>query len=90
MGRVAQAVALLAAAGLTFGGVGMLVGVIKAFGAVGGENVDPSLKARVLAEGISEAMNCTAFSVLIWLSSLALFLFFRPRKKPSRGDDEER
>ncbi|HVY32467.1 MAG TPA: hypothetical protein VHB79_38280 [Polyangiaceae bacterium] len=33
--------------------------MIKAFGAVGGEGVDPSQKARILAEGISEAMNCT-------------------------------
>jgi biopolymer transport protein ExbB len=43
---------------------GTIVGLIKAFGAVGGESVDPSQKARILAEGISEAMNCTAWGLL--------------------------
>jgi hypothetical protein len=32
------------------------------FGAVSGESVDPSQKARILAEGISEAMNVFASS----------------------------
>jgi MotA/TolQ/ExbB proton channel family len=79
-GRTAQGVVLLAAAGLTFGGVGTVVGLIKAVGAVGGESVDPSQKARILAEGISEAMNCVAFSVLLWLPSLALALFLKFRR----------
>jgi hypothetical protein len=34
---------------------------------------DPSQKARVLAQGISEAMNCTAFAVLA-ATPLAIFL----------------
>jgi hypothetical protein len=38
-------------------------GVLRASGAVGAP-VDPSQKARLLAEGISEAMNCTAFGVI--------------------------
>ena len=50
----------------TFGaGLGVLVGLIKAFGAVGGESVDPSQKARILAEGISETINCVAVGVVI-------------------------
>jgi hypothetical protein len=40
--------------------LGVLIGLIKAFGAVGGESVDPSQKARILAEDISGAMNCVA------------------------------
>jgi hypothetical protein len=36
--------------------------LISVFGAVSGESVDPSQKARILAEGISEAMNAFAFS----------------------------
>lgn len=44
--------------------VGVLLGMIKLFGAVGGESVDPSQKARLLAEGISEAMNGVAFGLL--------------------------
>jgi len=49
---------------------GTIVGLIKSFGAVGGESVDPSQKARILAEGISEAMNCTAFGLLSAIASL--------------------
>ena len=45
---------------------GALPALVKAFGAVGGENVDPSQKARVLAEGIAEAMNCTAVGLAAW------------------------
>ena len=43
---------------------GMLMGLIKAFGAVGGESIDPSQKARILAEGISEGMNCSVLGLL--------------------------
>jgi len=43
---------------------GTITGLIKAFAAVGGESIDPSQKARILAEGISEAMNCTAFGLI--------------------------
>jgi biopolymer transport protein ExbB/TolQ len=49
---------------------GTIVGLIKAFGAVGGESVVPSQKARILAEGISEAMNCTAFGLLVGIPAL--------------------
>jgi biopolymer transport protein ExbB len=52
---------------------GTIVGLIKAFGAVGGESVDPSQKARILAEGISEAMNCTAFGLLSAITALIGF-----------------
>jgi biopolymer transport protein ExbB/TolQ len=45
-------------------GLGVLFGLIKAFGAVGGESVDPSQKARILAEGISEAINCVAVGLV--------------------------
>jgi biopolymer transport protein ExbB/TolQ len=54
---------------------GTIVGLIKAFGAVGGESIDPSQKARILAEGISEAMNCTAFGLLAAIVALMGFAF---------------
>ena len=44
--------------------LGTVTGLIKSFGSVAGESVDPSQKARVLAAGISEAMNCTAFGLV--------------------------
>lgn len=55
--------ALLANLAMLSGLLGTISGLIKSFGAVGGESVDPSQKARILAEGISEAMNCTAFGL---------------------------
>jgi len=58
---------------LALGVCGMLMGLIKAFGAVGGESIDPSQKARVLAEGISEDMNCSVFGLLPVLA-MSVFL----------------
>ncbi|PIE65893.1 MAG: flagellar motor protein MotA [Deltaproteobacteria bacterium] len=51
--------------------LGTIVGLIHAFGAVAG--VDPSQKATMLAKGISEAMNCTAFGLLVGIISLLGF-----------------
>jgi hypothetical protein len=63
------------------GAVGASAGVLKGFGAVGGESRDPSQKARVLGEGIAEAMNWTAFGIVVWFpSTLALLLLTRSRK----------
>jgi hypothetical protein len=59
--------------------VGLLTTItmlVKSFGAVAG--ADPAVKATVLAQGISEAMNWTAFLVLpawgLYLASLVIFL----------------
>jgi uncharacterized membrane protein len=49
-----------------------LRGVVRAFGHVA--NVDPSEKARALAEGISEAMNMTALGIVIQLVGCVLAL----------------
>src|SRR5258708_15574571 len=65
--------ALFANLAMLNGLFGTIVGLIKAFGAVGGESVDPSQKARILAEGISEAMNCTAFGLISAIAALAGF-----------------
>jgi biopolymer transport protein ExbB/TolQ len=56
--------ALYANLAMLCGLFGTIVGLIKSFGSVGAESVDPSQKARILADGISEAMNCTAFGLL--------------------------
>ena len=55
--------ALLANLAMLSGLLGTVTGLIKSFGSVAGESVDPSQKARVLAQGFSEAMNCTAFGL---------------------------
>jgi hypothetical protein len=59
--RRAIACAVVATSGA---GLGVLLGLVAAFGAVGGESVDPSQNARILAEGISGAMNCVAVGLL--------------------------
>lgn len=41
--------------------LGTIAGMIKSFGSVGGD--EGGNKATVLAEGISEALNCTAFGI---------------------------
>jgi biopolymer transport protein ExbB/TolQ len=65
-----KVVGLVVAASAVFGGFGTVVGLVKALGAVGGESVDPAQQARMLAEGIAEAMNCTAMGIALWLPSV--------------------
>ena len=62
--------ALLANLAMLSGLLGTVTGLIMAFGAVSGESVDPSQKARILAQGISEAMNCTAFGLVVAILAL--------------------
>lgn len=72
---------LVAASTLLFG-FGTLLGLVKAFAAVGGESLAPSQKARALAEGIATAMNCTALGALLGLPSvIALALVARTRNR---------
>ncbi len=51
--------------------LGTIAGMIKSFGSVGGK--DASQKASALAEGISEALNCTAFGIASSLVGLLAF-----------------
>lgn len=48
--------------------LGTITGMIKAFGSVGGD--EAGNKAAALAEGISEALNCTAFGIGVSLVGL--------------------
>ena len=50
---------------------GTVVGLIRSFAAVGG--ADASSKATILAAGIAEAMNCTAFGLLSAVICLIAF-----------------
>jgi biopolymer transport protein ExbB/TolQ len=51
--------------------LGTIVGLIGAFGAVG--NASPADKATILANSISEAMNCTAFGLLTAIPALVAY-----------------
>jgi biopolymer transport protein ExbB/TolQ len=68
---------------------GTIVGLIRAFGAVGGESVDPSQKARILAQGISEAMNCTAFGLISAIVALMGFAFLNGKTQGMEDDINE-
>jgi hypothetical protein len=79
----AKAVAVFVAATLLAAALGTVVGLAKAFSAVDGETVDPSAKARVVAEGISGAMNFTALGIAIALPG-AVILGLMTRKRGQR------
>ena len=68
---------------------GTISGLIRAFGAVGGESVDPSQKARILAEGISEAMVCTAFGLISAIVALMGFAFLNGKTQAMEDDINE-
>lgn len=63
----AFAAALLAAVLSVAAVVGIAVGLWVASGAAKGERVDPSQKARVLAEGLSEGINWAALAFVLSL-----------------------
>lgn len=63
--------ALLANLAMLSGLFGTVLGLIIAFGAVAG--ADASSKATMLAKGISEAMNCTAFGLISAIVALLGF-----------------
>src|SRR5262245_51228865 len=84
-----RALAGLVAASAMFAAFGAVVGLTKAFGAVGGESVDPSQKARILAEGISEAMNFTAFGLLSAIAALVGFAVLNGKTQTLEDDINE-
>lgn len=69
--------AVLSNAAVLFGLLGTITGLIKCFAAVA--NVDPAQKATILAAGIAEAMNCTAFGLGVSIPALLLFAWIQGR-----------
>lgn len=67
--------------------LGTVVGMIGAFGAVA--NVSPSEKATILANSISEAMNCTAFGLLVAIPLLFSFGFLMSKAQEVEDDIHE-
>jgi biopolymer transport protein ExbB/TolQ len=63
--------ALFANLAMLSGLLGTVTGLIVAFGAVA--NADAASKATMLAKGISEAMNCTAFGLIAAIVALIGF-----------------
>ncbi|MCZ2111776.1 MAG: MotA/TolQ/ExbB proton channel family protein [Dehalococcoidia bacterium] len=81
--------ALLANLAMLSGLLGTVSGLISAFGAVSGESVDPSQKARILAQGISEAMNCTAFGLIVAIIGLLGYAVLNGKTQALEDDINE-
>lgn len=56
---------------------GTILGLIVAFSGV--SNADPKLKAELLSRGISHALNCTAFGLLVAIICIVFYGFFQIR-----------
>jgi len=81
--------AMIGNAAMLFGLLGTVSGLIRCFEAVGSGVVNPADKATVLANGISEAMNCTAFGLLTAIPSLVLFSVLNGRTQHLINDINE-
>ena len=72
----------------TLGGLlGTITGLIKSFAGVAG--VDPSMKATMLAKGIAEAMNCTAFGLGTGITAILFFAILNGRTQKILDDSNE-
>jgi biopolymer transport protein ExbB/TolQ len=67
--------------------LGTITGLIKSFASVAG--VDPTMKATMLAKGISEAMNCTAFGLGTGITALLAFALLNGRTQQILDDINE-
>jgi len=88
--------ALLSNLAMLSGLLGTISGLIAAFGAVGGNaeggsgpSVDPAKKAEILAGGISEAMNCTAFGLIVAILGLVGFALLNSKTQAVVDDINE-
>ena len=74
-------IAALVAGAAMVGAFATLLGLVKTFGAVGGESGDPSQRAVILAEGSSEGMSYVVFGMVVWVPSLiAAWIIARPTR----------
>ena len=55
--------------------LGTIIGLIRAFGGV--SEVDVATKAAMLSKGISEALNCTAFGLLVAIIAILAYAVFQ-------------
>jgi biopolymer transport protein ExbB len=79
--------AMLGNVATLLGLLGTIVGLIGAFGAVA--NANPSDKATILANSISEAMNCTAFGLIVAIPALAAYSVLQGRTQHMLDDINE-
>lgn len=78
--------AMIGNVGMLLGLLGTISGLITCFAAVSQPGVDPQLKASYLADGIAEAMNCTAFGLITAIPSLVAFAVLNGRTQAMIDD----
>ncbi len=81
--------AMLGNAAMLAGLLGTVSGLIACFEAVGSGTVNPADKATILANGISEAMNCTGFGLLTAIPALVMFSVLNGRTQHLINDINE-
>jgi biopolymer transport protein ExbB/TolQ len=69
--------AMLSNVATLMGLLGTVVGLIHSFGAVA--KADAATKSTLLAAGISEAMNCTAFGLIVAIPALLAYAVLQSR-----------
>lgn len=79
--------AMLGNAAMLAGLLGTVSGLIACFEAIAGAN--PQDKATILSNGISEAMNCTAFGLLTAIPALVAFSILQGRTQSLINDLNE-
>jgi biopolymer transport protein ExbB/TolQ len=79
--------AMLGNVATLLGLLGTIVGLISAFGAVA--NANPADKATILANSISEAMNCTAFGLMTAIPALVAYSVLQGRTQHMLDDINE-
>ncbi len=79
--------AMLGNVATLLGLLGTIVGLIGAFGAVA--NANPADKATILANSISEAMNCTAFGLMTAIPALVAYSVLQGRTQHMVDDINE-
>jgi biopolymer transport protein ExbB/TolQ len=78
---------MLANIATLLGLLGTISGLIIAFGGAAAEDV--SKRAEILSRGISEAMNCTAFGLIVAIPSLLAFALLQGRTQRIIDDVNE-
>ncbi|MEK6553864.1 MAG: MotA/TolQ/ExbB proton channel family protein [Bdellovibrionota bacterium] len=63
--------------GVLIGLLGTVAGLITSFSGV--SKADQSMRAQMLSQGISEALNCTAFGLLVAIVAIVAYGFFQMR-----------
>jgi len=69
--------AMLGNVGTLLGLLGTIVGMITSFAAI--SEADPVQKSNLLAKGISEAMNATAYGLIVAIPALVMFTVLQNR-----------